>query len=141
MNSAYLTGIMDGWQVEYPDNWLSMGEHGFVPRPDESEEVYFDGYVEENWSDSGLKTVHKDYTRVLAVPYDILISGNGDIVNKLRIWGAKVLIISICRCFHAANISRAWKTKLRVRRYQRSFIRLTTMIPASACVCVSSISL
>lgn len=83
--------IMDGWQVEYPDNWLELGGAWLVPRPDESEEVYFDGYVEENWSDSGLKTVHKDYTRVLAVPYDILISGNGDIVNKLRIWGAKSL--------------------------------------------------
>lgn len=83
--------IMDGWQVEYPDNWLELGGAWLVPRPDESEEVYFDGYVEENWSDNGLKTVHKDYTRVLAVPYDILISGNGDIVNKLRIWGAKSL--------------------------------------------------
>lgn len=83
--------IMDGWQVEYPDNWLELGGAWLVPRPDESEEVYFDGYVEENWSDNGLQTVHKDYTRVLAVPYDILISGNGDIVNKLRIWGAKSL--------------------------------------------------
>ena len=83
--------IMDGWQVEFPDNWLELGGAWLVPRPDASEEVYFDGYVEENWSDKGLKTVHKDYTRVLAVPYDILISGNGDIVNKLRIWGAKSL--------------------------------------------------
>ena len=83
--------IMDGWQVEYPDNWLELGGAWLVPRPDESQEVYFDGYVEENWSDKGLETVHKDYTRVLAVPYDILISGNGDIVNKLRIWGAKSL--------------------------------------------------
>lgn len=83
--------IMDGWQVEYPDNWLELGGAWLVPRPDDSEEVYFDGYVEENWSDSGLKTVHKDYTRVLAVPYDLLISGSGDIVNKLRIWGAKSL--------------------------------------------------
>ena len=83
--------IMDGWQVEYPDNWLELGGSWLVPRPDESQEVYFDGYVEENWSDKGLVTVHKDYTRVLAVPYDILISGNGKIVNKLRIWGAKSL--------------------------------------------------
>ena len=83
--------IMDGWQVEYPDNWLELGGAWLVPRPDENEEVYFDGYVEENWSEKGLQTVHKDYTRVLAVPYDILISGDADIVNKLRIWGAKSL--------------------------------------------------
>lgn len=83
--------IMDGWQIEFPDNWLELGGGWLVPRPDESEEVYFDGFVEEIWSDTGLKTVHKDYTRVLAMPYDILISGNGDTVNKLRIWGAKSL--------------------------------------------------
>ncbi len=83
--------IMDGWQVEFPDNWLELGGGWLVPRPDESQEVYFDGFVEEQWSDTGLKTVHKNYTRVLAMPYDILISGNGDIVNTLRIWGAKSL--------------------------------------------------
>ncbi len=83
--------IMDGWQVEYPDNWLELGGAWLIPRPDESEEVYFDGYIEEEWSDEGLKTEHKDYTRVLAMPYDILISGCGDTVNKLRIWGAKSL--------------------------------------------------
>ena len=83
--------IMDGWQVEFPDNWLEMGGGWLVPRPDEAQEVYFDGYVEEKWSADGLKTEHKNYTRVLAVPYDLLISGNGDIVNTLRIWGAKSL--------------------------------------------------
>ncbi len=83
--------IMDGWQVEFPDNWLEMGGGWLVARPDESQEVYFDGYVEEKWSNEGLKTEHKNYTRVLAVPYDLLISGNGEIVNTLRIWGAKSL--------------------------------------------------
>lgn len=65
--------IMDGWQVEFPDNWLELGGGWLVPRPDESQEVYFDGYVEEKWSDKGLKTEHKNYTKVLAVPYDLLI--------------------------------------------------------------------
>lgn len=83
--------IMDGWQVEFPDNWLELGGGWLVPRPDESQEVYFDGHVEEKWSDKGLKTEHKNYTRVLAIPYDLLISGNSDTVNTLRIWGAKSL--------------------------------------------------
>ena len=83
--------IVDGWQLEFPDNWLELGGGWLIPRPDESQEVHFDGFVDEIWSKEGLKTVHKDYTRVLAMPYDILISGNGDTVNKLRIWGAKSL--------------------------------------------------
>ena len=63
-----------------------------MPRPDEAQEIHFDGQVEEIWSDEGLKTVHKNYYKVLAVPYDLMISGyDSKIVNKLRLWGAKSL--------------------------------------------------
>ena len=82
--------ILDGWQTEFPDNWLEMGGAWLVPRPDETQEVFFDGEIEEIWSENGLKTIHKNYDKVLAVPYDLLISGHGtDTVNRLRLWGAK----------------------------------------------------
>ncbi len=82
--------IIDGWQMEFPDNWLELGGGWLVPRPDEAQEIHFDGSVEEIWSPDGLKTVHKDYYKVLAVPYDLMISGyDSKIVNKLRLWGAK----------------------------------------------------
>ena len=82
--------ILDGWQMEFPDNWLEMGGAWLLPRPDEVQEVYFDGEVEEIWSDGGLKTVHKNYDKVRAIPYDLLISGHGtDNVGVLRLWGAK----------------------------------------------------
>ena len=84
--------IIDGWQMEFPDNWLELGGGWLVPRPDEAQEIHFDGTVEELWSKDGLKTVHKDYYKVLAVPYDLMISGyDSKIVNKLRLWGAKSL--------------------------------------------------
>ncbi len=84
--------IIDGWQMEFPDNWLELGGGWLVPRPDEAQEIHFDGEVEELWSSDGLKTVHKNYYKVLAVPYDLLISGyDSKIVNKLRLWGAKSL--------------------------------------------------
>ncbi len=84
--------IIDGWQMEFPDNWLELGGGWLIPRPDEAQEIHFDGQVEELWSKDGLKTVHKDYYKVLAVPYDMLISGHDSkIVNKLRLWGAKSL--------------------------------------------------
>ncbi len=84
--------IVDGWQMEFPDNWLEMGGGWLVARPDEAQEIHFDGQVEELWSNEGLKTVHKDYYKVLAVPYDLMISGHDSkIVNKLRLWGAKSL--------------------------------------------------
>ena len=82
--------IIDGWQMEFPDNWLELGGGWLVPRPDEAQEIHFDGNVEEIWSADGLKTVHKDYYKVLAIPYDLMISGyDSKIVNKLRLWGAK----------------------------------------------------
>ena len=82
--------IIDGWQMEFPDNWLELGGGWLVPRPDEAQEIHFDGNVEEVWSNDGLKTVHTNYYKVLAVPYDLLISGyDSKIVNKLRLWGAK----------------------------------------------------
>ncbi len=84
--------IVDGWQMEFPDNWLEMGGGWLVARPDEAQEIHFDGQVEELWSNEGLKTVHKGYYKVLAVPYDLMISGHDSkIVNKLRLWGAKSL--------------------------------------------------
>ncbi len=84
--------IIDGWQMEFPDNWLELGGGWLVPRPDEAQEIHFDGQVEEIWGKDGLKTVHKNYYKVLAVPYDLMISGHDSkIVNKLRLWGAKSL--------------------------------------------------
>ena len=84
--------IIDGWQMEFPDNWLELGGGWLVPRPDEAQEIHFDGHVEELWSEDGLKTVHSNYYKVLAVPYDLMISGyDSKIVNKLRLWGAKSL--------------------------------------------------
>ena len=84
--------IIDGWQMEFPDNWLEMGGGWLIPRPDEAQEIHFDGQVEELWSSEGLKTIHKNYYKVLAVPYDLMISGyDSKIVNKLRLWGAKSL--------------------------------------------------
>lgn len=82
--------IVDGWQMEQPDNWLEMGGFWLVPRRDESKEVHFDGEVKEEWGETGLKTIHKNYYTVRAVPYDLLISGkDSDVVNSLRLWSAE----------------------------------------------------
>jgi len=81
--------ISDGWQMEFPDNWLEMGGHWLIPRPDEAVEVKFFGEIYENWTEKGLVTEHKNYVPITATPYDLLISGyNTDAVNTLRLWGA-----------------------------------------------------
>lgn len=83
--------IVDGWQVEFPDNWLERGEVWLQPRYDESYEVKFGGRVTE-WQDGDkFRTAQTDYQSVIAVPYDMYISGyRSKAVNKLVLWSAKL---------------------------------------------------
>ena len=83
--------IVDGWQMEFPDNWLEMGDVWLRPRQDEAVEVRFGGEARE-WQDNGkFKVAHVGYTSVMAVPYDMLISGyDSKAVNKLVLWSAKL---------------------------------------------------
>ena len=83
--------IIDGWQVEFPDNWLERGDVWLQARPDESYEVKFGGEVNE-WYDNGqFKAVQTGYQSVIAVPYDMYISGYGsEAVNKLILWSANI---------------------------------------------------
>ncbi len=83
--------IVDGWQLEFPDNWLERGEVWLQPRSDESYEIKFGGKVTE-WHDNGkFRVAQTDYQSVIAVPYDMYISGyNCKAVNKLVLWSAKL---------------------------------------------------
>ena len=82
--------IVDGWQVEMPDRWLEKGDVWLAPRPEETFEVHFGGRVEETWTDGKLKVELKNYTPILALAYDMHISGyNTDAVNRIRLWSAK----------------------------------------------------
>lgn len=82
--------IVDGQQVELPDNWMETGDVWLIPRLEETEQVRFGGKVEESWHDGRLHITHTDFTTVLAVPMDMLISGyETKNVNTLRLWDAK----------------------------------------------------
>ena len=83
--------IIDGWQMEFPDNWLERGEVWLTPRQDESYEIKFGGTVNE-WYDNGqFKAVQTGYQSVIAVPYDLYITGfDSKAVNKLVLWSAKL---------------------------------------------------
>jgi starch phosphorylase len=82
--------IVGGQQVELPDDWKGVGDAWLVPRPEEAEEVHFGGTLREFWDDNRLHVVNEGYTRVLAVPCDMEISGyDTDHTNILRLWDAK----------------------------------------------------
>ena len=82
--------IIDGWQMEFPDDWLNLGDVWLMARTDESVEVKFGGYVEESTDENGYHAELKNYNSVIAVPYDMFISGyDTPAVNKLVLWSAK----------------------------------------------------
>ena len=81
--------IVEGQQVELPDDWMQLGDAWLLPKLQEAEEVHFGGTVRTRWDNGHLMVVHEDYTRVLAVPCDMEIAGyDTDHVNTLRLWQA-----------------------------------------------------
>ncbi len=84
--------IVNGEQVEAPDDWLKNGNPFEIKRPEYSQEVKFGGVVRTYFDRSLGRNRYslEDYNAVLAVPYDIPIVGyNNGIVNSLRIWDAE----------------------------------------------------
>ena len=81
--------IVDGEQVETPDNWLEDGSVWEVARPEEQVTVRFGGKVNTEMTDHGMKVSYSDTTDVIGIPYDVPIIGyNAKIVNTLRLWSA-----------------------------------------------------
>ncbi len=83
--------IVDGYQVEMPDNWLDNGNLWEIPRPDQSVDVHFGGTVEEYVDGIGRTRFRQvgGYT-VEAVPYEMPSLGyDSTMVNMLRTWSAR----------------------------------------------------
>ena len=84
--------IIDGWQTELPDDWLTTSDVWLMPRTDERVIVKFDGTIREEWTHEGLKIYHDRPTEVEAIPYDVMISGyNSKGVSLLRLWESRSL--------------------------------------------------
>ncbi len=82
--------LVEGWQTELPDFWLPGGSVWMQQVPDNSVEVRFDGHIEERWNDQYHAVKHKDYTTVIAVPFDLYVSGkDGRGISLLRVWKAE----------------------------------------------------
>ena len=83
--------IIDGFQVEVPDNWLKDGYPFEFRRPEYNYEIKFGGHVEQSVDENGeLQFEHVDYQSVIAIPYDMPIVGyNNNVVDSLIIWDAE----------------------------------------------------
>jgi glycogen phosphorylase len=83
--------IRDGWQQEYPEEWLSFGNPWEFARPEVIYDIHFGGSVETTPSPTGVKhSVWHPAETIEAVAYDIPIVGwRGRQVNPLRLWSAR----------------------------------------------------
>ena len=86
--------IIDGYQVEKPDEWLKNGNPFEVRRDEYGVEVKFLGSVRVLKTANGRdKFVQENYQSVKAIPYDIPIVGyDNNTVNTLRLWDAEAIV-------------------------------------------------
>ena len=81
--------IVDGQQVEVPDEWLTYGNAWEIPTQRDAVEVCFGGQLVENWVGGRNYITVKNTENVIAVPYDLPILGyDSDVVDRLRTWSA-----------------------------------------------------
>ena len=89
-NGLFKQKLIDGEQIELPDEWLTKGGVWLVPHPERSVSIRLGGKIEEKWDGTRLTFQNYEYDEVKAVPYDLLIPGtNTNAVNKITLWRAK----------------------------------------------------
>ena len=83
--------IRDGWQQEYPENWLSLGNPWEFERADINYTIGFGGWVDANRV--GRHRRHRSgipQETVIAIAYDMPVVGwRGRRANTLRLWSAR----------------------------------------------------
>src|SRR4051794_7993854 len=85
--------IRDGWQQEYPEEWLSFGNPWEFARPEVFYDIHFGGFVETAHLPGGhARSVWRPDETIEAVAYDTPIVGwRGRHVNPLRLWTARAV--------------------------------------------------
>ncbi|MBS9478500.1 glycogen/starch/alpha-glucan phosphorylase [Ancylobacter radicis] len=90
-NGLFRQRIKNGWQQEYPEDWLSFGNPWEFERPEVYYDIGFGGSVEAvAVGNDRKKQVWHPAETVEAVAYDTPIVGwRGRHVNTLRLWSAR----------------------------------------------------
>ncbi len=90
-NGLFRQVVKDGWQQEYPENWLSFGNPWEFARPEIAYDIGFGGSIETIAGDTDKpRYVWHPAETVEAVAYDTPVVGwRGKHVNTLRLWSAR----------------------------------------------------
>ena len=105
-NGLFKQKIINGEQIELPDEWLESGGAWLVPHPEKSVTIRLGGKIKETWEDNSLKITNYEYDEVKAVPYDLLIPGTStNAINTIRLWRAKPSYNSLGRYYSETQSS------------------------------------
>ncbi|WP_445489310.1 glycogen/starch/alpha-glucan phosphorylase [Niallia sp. 03133] len=82
--------IVDGYQIELPEQWLKHGQVWEVRKEDLAVDIPFWGVIDMYEQDGKLQFRHLNAETVTAVPHDIPVIGyETKTVNTLRLWNAE----------------------------------------------------
>ena len=82
--------IVNGYQVEQPDQWLKLGYPWEIAHPEFTFPVQFEGRTDVVKGPKGQQWRWIDARTVVGMPYDLPVVGyGGNTVNTLRLWSAK----------------------------------------------------
>ena len=85
--------IKDGWQLEFPENWLENGNPWEFARREAAYKISFGGSVtSETLPDGRHKPIWHVGEEILATAFDTpMVGWRGNRVNTLRLWSARAL--------------------------------------------------
>ncbi len=104
--------IVDGKQIETPDEWLDTGSVWLEPREDKTVEVRFGGKVNQIYTEEGLIYEYEGSNIIEAIPYDMLISGyDSNVSSTLRLWQARAKNVFDIKKFDQGEFAAAMQVK------------------------------
>ncbi len=107
--------VKDGWQQEYPENWLAHGNPWEFERPEIAYDIGFGGTVETVYQKDG-STRHTWHPGEIieAVAFDTPVVGwRGKHVNTLRLWSARAVDALRLDAFNAGDYLGALADRVR----------------------------
>ncbi len=100
--------ILNGYQVEQPDDWLKFGNPWEFPRPETTYPISYGGWIKRD--SEGAHWV--DTECVLAMAYDFIVPGHQTrAVSTLRLWHAKASESLDLALFNQGDYMRAVRGK------------------------------
>ncbi|KAJ1661077.1 Non-essential glycogen phosphorylase [Dispira simplex] len=106
--------IVDGYQKEVPDDWLSDPNPWELPRPDICYQVRFYGHVNTRHNANGKEQVHWEGGQVVeAMAYDVPVPGYGtNNVTNIRLWSCKKDKLFDLGSFNEGDYDQAFAAKM-----------------------------